>query len=167
MGVTGANVGLGYYTTLHLAQKGSKVIMACRSAGKCENAATAIRASNPDADVVPLIVDLGSLKSVEDFALEVTTKFDRLDHIVFNAGFGEFSGSVTVDGLEKVFAVNHVGHFKLYKDLESLIEKTSQSADVRLVHVASNAHFSGHVPATSEADLNDMAKYTNIMRPYC
>lgn len=31
--VTGANSGLGYYTTKGLAEKGCKVIMACRSCG--------------------------------------------------------------------------------------------------------------------------------------
>ena len=36
--VTGANTGLGYETTITLAKKGAKVIMACRNLSKAKTA---------------------------------------------------------------------------------------------------------------------------------
>ena len=46
--VTGANAGLGFETTLGLAQKGAKVIMACRNIAKAEKAKAAILNKVPD-----------------------------------------------------------------------------------------------------------------------
>ena len=74
-------MGLGKFTSLHLAKQGSKVIMGCRNMQKCSAAVDFIKGENADADVVPMQVDLGSLKSVERFAADVNSNFDRLDHV--------------------------------------------------------------------------------------
>ncbi len=46
--VTGANSGIGYYTSLHLAAKGVHVIMACRSEQKVTQAIEQIKSTTPD-----------------------------------------------------------------------------------------------------------------------
>ncbi len=79
--MTGANVGLGYYTALHLAKKGSEVILGCRSASKCAEAAKTIQAVVPGAKLLPMLLDLGSLKSVAVFAEQVKGSVHRLDHV--------------------------------------------------------------------------------------
>ena len=87
--VTGANVGLGYYTAYHLANKGSVVIMACRNMNKCNAAKKAIVDEyKVKADLlIPMLLDTSSQKSVSKFAKDVRAKFQRLDHTVFNAGY--------------------------------------------------------------------------------
>ena len=58
--------------------------------------------------------------------------------LVFNAGFvNTYAFALSEDGIETTFAVNHIGHFKLFKDLRGMIEKTAESSDVKIVHVSS------------------------------
>lgn len=151
--VTGANVGLGLYTAKHLALKGATVIMGCRSMDKCNNAATQIKneSDNEALKLIPMKVDLSSLQSVQDFAANVIEFTDTLDILVFNAGLA-FTDKwyFSTEGVELTFAVNHLGHFKLYKDLEKLILSTAEKAEaagteggaaVSIVHVSSAASF--------------------------
>lgn len=165
--VTGANVGLGYYSALHLAEKGSKVVLGCRSVTKCDAAAAAMQeSSDASLDLVTMKLDLGSLQSVEDFATEFKEKFDRLDVALFNAGFARFGDlQLSTDGIETSFAVNHIGHFKLFKDLRELIEKTAETADVKIISVSSSAHFNG-IPEigvyTNLADINNAEKFVGL-----
>jgi NAD(P)-dependent dehydrogenase (short-subunit alcohol dehydrogenase family) len=89
-------------------------------------------------------LDLSSLQSVHTFTTKFVEKFERLDHLVLNAGISGFhnSGFITKDGIETVFATNHLGHFKLYKDVAHLIEATAKSHGFATVTVVSSAsHF--------------------------
>ena len=58
--VTGANVGLGYQSALRLAEKGSKVVMCCRSTKRCDAAAAEMKETNAELDLVTMQLDLGS-----------------------------------------------------------------------------------------------------------
>ena len=87
--VTGANIGLGYWTSLHLARRGSTVIMACRNNKKCEEAQRSIQ-SNLTSDgltngkVITMELDTSSLKSVDNFTKKFLSKYNRLDECIFN-----------------------------------------------------------------------------------
>ena len=67
--------------------------------------------------------------------------------LVNNAGLVLTRRTVTEDGLETTFAVNHLGYFLLTSLLLDLIK---QSAPARIVNVASTAHHSGTI------DFNDL-----------
>merc|ERR1719401_1808166 len=55
--VTGANVGLGYWTAYHAAAKGATVIIGCRSQRKCDDAAAQLR-QDTGGTVETALVDL-------------------------------------------------------------------------------------------------------------
>src|SRR6056297_1145864 len=84
--VTGANIGLGYETTLTLAKKGIKVIMACRSIDKAEQAKAKIVHTYQPANLEVMELDLNSLQSVRDFAANFKSQYDKLDLLINNAG---------------------------------------------------------------------------------
>ena len=131
--VTGANSGLGYYTTRALAAAGARVIMACRSESKAGQAMDALRSelTEPAIEFAPL--DLASLDSVRGFAtgLGDTT----IDLLINNAGVMAVPYSKTADGFEMQFGTNHLGHFALTGLLLNQINDGG-----RIVCLASMAH---------------------------
>ena len=111
--VTGANNGLGFETTIALAEKGAQLIMACRSMSKAEPAHAEIMRRVPGASVEIIPLDLASLASIQDFVTAFQARHDRLDILINNAGIMAVPFSRTTDGFETQFGVNHLGHFAL------------------------------------------------------
>jgi NAD(P)-dependent dehydrogenase (short-subunit alcohol dehydrogenase family) len=134
--VTGGNTGIGLATARELARRGARVFIACRSAGKGEAAAAAIRA-NTAADVALLHLDLASLASVRDCARQFLDLGEPLHVLVNNAGVAGRRGR-TADGFELTFGTNHLGHFAL---TAGLLERLRASAPARVVTVASDSHY--------------------------
>lgn len=152
--VTGSNTGLGYETALMLAEKGAKVVMACRNLTKANNAKTAIEKVVPNADLEVLQIDLSSLKSVRNFAKAYQAKYNRLDVLINNAGVMMPPYSKTEDGFELQLGANHLGHFLLTGLLLDTIVKTPNS---RVVSLSSIAHQSGKI---NFEDLQSEQKYS-------
>jgi NAD(P)-dependent dehydrogenase (short-subunit alcohol dehydrogenase family) len=138
--VTGANSGLGFHTTLELARKGARVLMACRNPAKAEKALAMVRkeVSNPSVELVQL--DLASLDSVERAAEDVAGRVAHLDVLVNNAGIMAVPFGRTADGFEMQFGTNHLGHFALTGRLLPLLHKATEP---RVVTVSSGAHVIG------------------------
>ncbi len=138
--VTGGNSGIGFETTKELARKGAHTILACRSMEKGNDAAQRIRAEVPNARLDPMVLDLGSLKSVRAFANTFKAKHDHLNVLVNNAGVMWVPYGKTEDGFESHFGINHLGHFALTDLLLDVLLKTPGS---RVVTVSSMGHRSG------------------------
>src|SRR3954451_16562192 len=81
--VTGANSGLGFHVALELGRAGAHVILACRDAGRGNDALERMRAAVPDGTYELRLVDVSSLASVREFAAEAP---NRIDLLVNNAG---------------------------------------------------------------------------------
>lgn len=140
--VTGANIGLGYETTVNLAKKGAKVIMACRSLAKAELAKNEILKLVPIADLEIMRLDLNSLQSVREFAKAYTEKYDKLDLLINNAGVMIPPFSKTKEGFESQMGVNYFSHFLLTNLLFPVLNKT---AGARIVSLSSIAHKRGKI----------------------
>jgi NAD(P)-dependent dehydrogenase (short-subunit alcohol dehydrogenase family) len=140
--VTGANSGLGFYTTRALAAKSARVIMACRNTAKGEDARKEILKDDPGAQLEVWKLDLADLKSVDAFIQRYFSNFDRLDIQINNAGLMAVPFGRTRDGFEMQFGVNHLGHFALSAGLWPLLSSTGGS---RLVSVSSAAHHIGKI----------------------
>ncbi len=111
--ITGANSGIGYYTALELARAGARVVIGCRDAARGEAALKALReGSGGQVELVAL--DLASQASVRAFAAEVQAAHPRVDLLINNAGVMAMPRrEVTVDGFERQFGTNVLGHFAL------------------------------------------------------
>ncbi|KAJ3343020.1 hypothetical protein HDU93_000190 [Gonapodya sp. JEL0774] len=128
---------------------------------KGEAAASDIKKSigKTDAPVTVMKLDLASLQSVDEFAKEFKSKYEKLDILVCNAGLMALpKREVTADGFEMQFGVNHLGHFALVQKLFDVLAKTPGS---RIVHQSSSAGIAmGKFPATWDADtVNAVSKY--------
>ncbi len=135
--VTGANAGIGKRVALGLAQAGATVVMACRSAERGEAARQEIMAQTGSQTVHLLQVDLSSQASIRAAVTEFEARFDRLDVLINNAAnFDQRLKApvLTVEGIETVFATNHLGPFLL---TNLLLPRLKASAPARVINVAS------------------------------
>jgi NAD(P)-dependent dehydrogenase (short-subunit alcohol dehydrogenase family) len=147
--VTGGNAGVGLETVAGLVALGARVVLTARDEAKGASAADRIRARGGPGtvDVAPL--DLASSASIRRFAREVAPGLGRLDVLVNNAGLVQMQRTVTEDGFETTFGVNHLGHFLL---TTLLVDQLRASAPARVVVVASTAHRS----APGGLDFDDL-----------
>lgn len=135
--VTGANSGIGKAASIQLAKLGAHVVMMCRSKERGEQALQDVRsASNSDRlDLIP--VDMASQESVRQAVSEFLSRHSRLDVLIHNAAnfdHRQKAPVMTPDGLENVFATNHV-NIILMTDL--LLDTLKRSAPSRIITVAS------------------------------
>jgi len=135
--VTGANTGIGKETARELARTGARVILACRSLQRAEDARKEIVDDTKNENVVVKVLDLGSLQSVRDFAVDINANEARLDMLVNNAGVFTNESKVTQDGFEMMFGTNHLGHFLL---TNMLLDKLKACTPSRIVNVSSLGH---------------------------
>ena len=158
--VTGATGGIGLETARVLARMGHSVLLHGRDARKGEAAVRVVRAAAPaPIDVRFLQADFTSLDQVRGLAAAISTSVPRLDVLVNNAGCASISRTVTADGYETTFAVNHLAPFLLTC---LLLEKLRHAPRARIVTVASRAH------RDKELDFDDLMSTRDyrVMRTY-
>ncbi len=135
--ITGSNSGIGFDTALQLAKKDITVIIACRRLEAGEKAKAAILKIYNAAQVIPMKVDLSSLKDVRQFAAAFQNRFNRLDLLINNAGIMMSPYKETEDGFENQLATNFIGHFAL---TGLLLKQLLNTPDSRVVTLSSLAH---------------------------
>ncbi|HEY6403089.1 MAG TPA: SDR family oxidoreductase [Blastocatellia bacterium] len=140
--VTGANSGIGKVTAKALAAGGASVIMVSRNRDKGEAAREEIIKETGAKSIDLMIADFSDLSQIRRLAAGVKAKYPRLHTLVNNAGTFMRERTLTVDGYETTFAVNHLGYFLLTLELLDLLKS---SAPARIVNVASDAHRRGHI----------------------
>ncbi|KAJ7438227.1 hypothetical protein B0H11DRAFT_2105512 [Mycena galericulata] len=117
----------------------SMIILHGRSAASIQATADAVKAANPAVQTRLLPFDLASLESVREGAALVNSWDDVpfVDLLVNNAGIMAVPYGKTVDGIERHFATNHLGHF-LFTNL--IMGKLLASKAPRVVIISSNGH---------------------------
>jgi retinol dehydrogenase-12 len=135
--ITGANTGIGLATASALAGQGQRVYLACRSREKAEAAAASIRQQTDNSDIHLLDLDLSSLASVRACTESFLARDEPLNLLINNAGVAGVR-TVTADGFEPHFGVNHLGHFLL---TTTLLERIKASGPARIVNLSSEAHY--------------------------
>ena len=129
--VTGVSAGLGVETARALKAHGAEVVGTARDLAKAERALR--EAGAWPIDLVE--VDLADLKSVRAGADQILADGRPLDLVIANAGVMATPFEHTVDGFERQFGTNHLGHFVLVNRIAPLIREGG-----RLVNLASSGH---------------------------
>ena len=143
--ITGANSGIGFATAAGLARLGATVIMACRDKGRGEEARNDIISTTGNPSVELLLVDLASQQSIREAVGSFKAGHNRLDVLINNAAVFKFTRAVSPDGLELMFAVNHLGPFLL---TNLLLDVLQASAPARVLTVTA--------PSTVPLDFDDL-----------
>ena len=135
--ITGANSGIGKAAAIQLAKLGAQVVMLCRNKERGEQALQDVRLASKNGNVELILVDMSSQTSVRNAANEFLSKHRRLDVLIHNAANFDHRQTkpvITADGLENVFATNHVNIFLM---TQLLLETLKKSAPSRIITVAS------------------------------
>lgn len=144
--VTGATNGIGYETALGLARAGAALVLVGRDPERLRDAEARIRAAVPEARLESRQADLSSQAEIRRLAAEVGRAHDRLDVLVNNAGAIFDRRALTVDGIERTWALDHLGYVLLTLELIDLLADSGRpGATARIVNVASRAHERGHI----------------------
>ncbi len=106
--VTGATSGLGYESMRVLALRGAHVLATGRTLEKARAACAGI-----EGRTTPLALELSDFDSVLACAESVRALETPLDVLMCNAGVMELPTLEQVNGIERHFVVNHLGHFLL------------------------------------------------------
>jgi retinol dehydrogenase 14 len=139
--VTGGTGGIGRATATGLAALGARVAITGRDRGRAEAAVAEIQADGgPPVEV--FIGDMSAQGDVRRLAAEVLRALPRLDVLVNNVGGFWNTRHVTADGLERMFALNHLAPFLL---THLLIRRLQESAPARVVTVSSDAQRLGRI----------------------
>ncbi len=140
--ITGASSGLGRVTAIELARMGATLVLVCRDRTRGENVTGEVRELTGNPAVSLMLADLSVQQSIRNLAAEFLARGEPLHVLVNNAGVFNLKRSLTADGIEAVFAINHLSYFMLTL---LLVDRIKQSAPARIVNVASNAHRWGSI----------------------
>jgi retinol dehydrogenase-14 len=169
--ITGATAGIGRATAIGLAELGARVAIIGREPRRTEAAAAEIRAETGNPAVDAFGADLSSQAEVRRLAAELLAAYPRLDVLVNNVGGSWATRHVTVDGLERTFALNHLAAFLL---TNLLLDRLRASAPARVVTVSSGAQALGRIDFDdlqgegrySEQRAYPQSKLANVMFTY-
>jgi NAD(P)-dependent dehydrogenase (short-subunit alcohol dehydrogenase family) len=159
--ITGGSDGIGLECASQVAavDPGCRIVLVGRNPDRTAAAVDRIRAEQPSCRVNSLLCDLGDQHAVRRLAEDLLATCDRIDVLVNNAGTVFARRTLTADGVEATFAVNHLGGFLL---TELLRDRLVESAPARVVFTSSAGHYSGTL------DLDDLGfeHGYSIMRAY-
>ena len=116
-----------------LAMRGAHVLGTGRSLEKASVACASV-----EGKTTPLALELSDFQSAVDCATRVIDLGLSPDMLILNAGINTFGDLELVNGVEKIFVVNFLGHFVLAHHLLPLMQ---QAGSGRVVHVSSRSGY--------------------------
>jgi len=138
--VTGASRGIGGATAAGLAEAGMSVFCLSRNSPR-----DASRSAGGNGRLEFLPCDLSSPASIRAAAAELRKRTDRLNLLINGAAVLTDKRTVTPEGLELMFATNHLGPFLL---THLLLDRLKAGAPSRIITLTA--------PSTVKPDLGDL-----------
>src|SRR6266852_4405364 len=157
--ITGATSGIGFEASVEFARMGAQLVIVGRNEAKTAPTAEEVRRRSGSNRVDFLVCDFASQRQVRRLAEAFHARHGSLHILVNNAGSVFAKRTLTEDGMEATFAVNHLSYFQLSHLLLDLLVK---SVPARIVNVASVAHYRG----TMDFDDLMFERGYQLMRAY-
>ncbi|XP_063942434.1 short-chain dehydrogenase TIC 32, chloroplastic isoform X2 [Daucus carota subsp. sativus] len=159
--VTGSTNGIGLETARVLALRRVHVIMAVRNVDAGEKVKQHLLEKMANARIDVMALDLNSQAAIRRFVEEYISKSLPLNILINNAGINAPPFTLSEDGIEQQFAVNHLGPFLLTNLLLDIMKKTASESGIegRIVNVGSAMHAYGYKEGIRFDKINDEASY--------
>jgi NAD(P)-dependent dehydrogenase (short-subunit alcohol dehydrogenase family) len=139
--ITGANSGLGFAVSVQLAERGDKVIMACRS--QIPEAGEEVKKQSGSEKIEMEFVDLSDMESIDNLISSLKEKGTEIDIFISNAAVVPKHSQKTKQGFELMFFVNYLAPFYLTNQIIDSGLLKSEKGHPRIVIVSSESHRSG------------------------
>lgn len=149
--ITGASGGIGLATTLELARRSVHVVGVCRNLAGANTLLKRAVEEGVGERVVAEITDLSRLSQVRSLTLRLRRRLHRLDILINNAGVISPTPTLSADGVELTFAVNHLSHFLLSQELLPLL-KVKRG---RIINIVDDSHRDSILPLHACETLDD------------
>jgi NAD(P)-dependent dehydrogenase (short-subunit alcohol dehydrogenase family) len=140
--ITGGTSGIGKETALGLARMNATLVIVGRDQERTVGAVEEIKKTTGNDKVDYYLCDMASLAEVRKLASDFLSDHSRLDVLFNNAGAINSKRSLSKDGYELTFAVNHLAHFLL---TNLLLDSLRRSAPSRVIVTSSSAANMGHI----------------------
>src|SRR5580658_2781450 len=150
--ITGATRGIGLAAAQALARRGAKLAIVARDDARGAEAVASIEGEG-GSTVDLLHADLLSQASIRALSDEILERYPRIDVLINNAGAIFVQRELTVDGIERTWALNHLAPFLL---TTLLLDRIKASALARIITTTSDAHKGKLIPFD---DLNAERSY--------
>ena len=134
--ISGATSGIGFEAAHLLAEKGAELILLNRDQSKSAALENELM-EKYDCSVQTVIVDFSFLDQVRDCARQLSELEKPIDVIIHNAGVFHTKRTLSPDGIEMVFQVNHLGSFMLNYELRERLKSENRA---RIIYVNSEGH---------------------------
>lgn len=161
--VTGANSGIGFATSLALADLGAEVVMLCRSTERGDEAADRIREQTGSKRVSVVRLDVSDLDDVDRVVPLLAA--EPVDVLVHNAGVLPDERKASPQGLELTFATHVAGPHRLTAGLRYALEAEGGG---RVVWVSSGGMLTRKLnvrdPQWKHRDYNGTLAYAETKR---
>jgi retinol dehydrogenase 13 len=144
--VSGSTSGVGLEAVKRLARGGAQLVMLCRNPEKARGIREEILA-HWKVPVDILIADFSDLADIRKAARVLLRDYPRIDVLINSTGLHCTTRTLTREGFETVFCVNHLAPFLL---TYLLLERLKASAPARIIQVNSEGHRFGGL------DLDDL-----------
>ncbi|MEC8291397.1 MAG: SDR family NAD(P)-dependent oxidoreductase, partial [Pseudomonadota bacterium] len=123
--ITGGATGIGFALAKSLGVEGAKIIIGEPRQEALDSAIAGL--SELDIEAISAPLDVANLSSVEAFADVAWEHYGRVDMLINNAGIMHPPKTLSAQGYEIQFAVNHLAHMLLTLKLLPVIEKKEES----------------------------------------
>ncbi len=142
--LTGATSGIGLAVVEDLVREGASVIGVGRAAERCKQTEEHLQTLHPDGGrAAVLVADLSIQANVRRLACDIQEQLaawgtTRLDGLINNAATVPFWQTLTPEGFDMQWAVNHLAPFLLTHELLPLLKA---APDARVITVSSASHY--------------------------
>jgi NAD(P)-dependent dehydrogenase (short-subunit alcohol dehydrogenase family) len=142
--ITGVTGAIGGATALNIANTNATIILMARNESKLQLLQKDLISKTGNVNINYIVVDLASIDSVKSAIATFKQKYAQLDVLINIAGVYNKNKIITKDGLEEMFAINHLAPFILSNGLADMLQKSKG----RIVTVSA--------PSTTKIDFNNL-----------
>lgn len=123
--ITGASRGIGFAVAEAFVREGAKVAVCGSRVSSAQKAVDKLKESFPEAELIPVGVDISSSDSIAEMVKTVLAQWDKIDILVNNAGVtsAKHIFEMSDEDFDSVIRINLSGPFKCIREVAAVMKE--------------------------------------------